>query len=185
MYSGRDNIAIGREIESTARPLPAAGSVNLIVCAGGRRLAPLGRGRPPSQVSSARMKNPLPAEIFAMGWNMLVHPIVCGHLVARREDFAPELAKLTPPLLVTYGASDIVILPSMAELVTSHARRCQVQWHSALPLSRRYEPLHCRAGGVCANGNGRRLRECAITAELMLVGERSALDPLCGPKQGQ
>jgi pimeloyl-ACP methyl ester carboxylesterase len=60
---------------------------------------------------------PLAAREFelAVGWNMLVHPKVRANLIGREEDFRPEYASLTKPLLVTYGAADTVVMPAMAK----------------------------------------------------------------------
>ncbi|MFP4003139.1 MAG: alpha/beta fold hydrolase [Alphaproteobacteria bacterium] len=56
----------------------------------------------------------------AVGWNMLVHPQVRANLVAREEDFTPELANLNKPVLITYGSDDTVILPAMAMTIRDH-----------------------------------------------------------------
>ena len=63
---------------------------------------------------------------LAMGWNMLVRPQVRAHLISREEDFTAELAEMTKPALVTYGASDTVILPSMATVIQRHVRDCEM-----------------------------------------------------------
>lgn len=57
---------------------------------------------------------------MAMGWAMLVHPKVRANLMRRTEDFTPELAALTRPALVTYGAADAVMLPAMAMTIHAH-----------------------------------------------------------------
>lgn len=63
---------------------------------------------------------------LAMGWNMLVHPQVRANLIARTEDFTPDLAKMKKPVLVTYGAADTVVLPSMAQTIQDHVPNCQL-----------------------------------------------------------
>jgi len=53
----------------------------------------------------------------AVGWNMLVHPKVRVGLISREDDFTPDLAKMTRPALVSYGAADNVVLPAMAKTI--------------------------------------------------------------------
>lgn len=62
---------------------------------------------------------------LAMGWNALVQPRVRAALLAREEDFTPELAKLIRPVLVSRGEADTVILPAMAEAIRDHVRDCR------------------------------------------------------------
>jgi len=45
---------------------------------------------------------------------------VRANLMQRTEDFTPELAALTRPALVTYGAADAVMLPAMAMTIHAH-----------------------------------------------------------------
>jgi len=61
---------------------------------------------------------------LAIGWNMLVHPKVRANLIGREEDFRPEYASLTKPLLVTYGAADTVVMPAMAKALKVAAPAC-------------------------------------------------------------
>lgn len=58
---------------------------------------------------------------LAIGWTMLVHPKVRAGLLARDEDFRPEYATLSKPLLVSYGAADAVLLPAMAQALKAAA----------------------------------------------------------------
>ncbi|HEY2358989.1 MAG TPA: alpha/beta hydrolase [Phenylobacterium sp.] len=76
----------------------------------------------------ACLARPLPAAEFelAMGWNMLVHPKVRGHLISRDEDFRPEYAALTKPLLVSYGAADTVLLPAMSLAIKDAVPACRL-----------------------------------------------------------
>jgi len=71
---------------------------------------------------------PLPPEAMelVMGWTMLVHPKVRFNLMRRTEDFTPELAKLTKPVLVSYGDSDVITLPAMAKTIQSHVPGCRM-----------------------------------------------------------
>jgi pimeloyl-ACP methyl ester carboxylesterase len=57
---------------------------------------------------------------------MLVHPKVRANLIAREEDFRPEYASLTKPLLVTYGAADTVVMPAMAKALKVAAPACEL-----------------------------------------------------------
>jgi pimeloyl-ACP methyl ester carboxylesterase len=63
---------------------------------------------------------------LAIGWNMLVHPKVRANLIGREEDFRPEYASLTKPLLVTYGAADTVVMPAMAKALKVAAPACEL-----------------------------------------------------------
>lgn len=66
-----------------------------------------------------------PADMeLSVRWNMLVHPQVRANLIAREEDFTPELAKVKVPVLVSYGDSDTVVLPAMAGVIQDHAAKC-------------------------------------------------------------
>lgn len=56
---------------------------------------------------------------LAIGWSMLTAPHVRGHLIGREDDFRPEYAQLRKPLLLSYGAADVVVRPSMAEAIRS------------------------------------------------------------------
>ena len=71
---------------------------------------------------------PVPAEAIelAVGWSMLTHPRVRAALMNRNEDFRPELARLTKPLLVTYGAADTVVLPAMAATIQESCSGCRM-----------------------------------------------------------
>lgn len=68
----------------------------------------------------------------AMAWSMLAHPQVRAHLIARSENFLPEFAKLTRPLLVTYGAADTVVTPAMAEAVRERAPACRMSAYAGV-----------------------------------------------------
>jgi len=63
---------------------------------------------------------------LAIGWSMLVHPKVRANLLARDEDYRPEFARLTKPLLVTYGSADTLVLPAMARAVQESAPSCRM-----------------------------------------------------------
>ena len=71
---------------------------------------------------------PVPANDLelAMGWSMLTPPTIRGHLISRDEDFLPEFAALSKPLLVTYGAADTVVLPAMAKLIQQRCPRAKL-----------------------------------------------------------
>lgn len=53
----------------------------------------------------------------ALDWNMRVHPRVRQNLLRRTVDFTPELAKLSKPVLVSYGDRDTIMMPAMAHLI--------------------------------------------------------------------
>jgi pimeloyl-ACP methyl ester carboxylesterase len=63
---------------------------------------------------------------LAMGWMMLTPSYVRGHLISREDDFLPEYAELRKPLLVSYGTSDTVVLPAMAETIRETCPGCQM-----------------------------------------------------------
>jgi non-heme chloroperoxidase len=63
---------------------------------------------------------------MGMGWMALTPAYVRGHLISRDEDFRPEYARLTKPLLVTYGAADTVVLPAMAQEIQRTCPGCQM-----------------------------------------------------------
>ena len=63
---------------------------------------------------------------LAMGWMMLTPAPVRGHLISRDDDFRPEYARLRKPLLVSYGASDTVVLPAMAEVIQQACPACRL-----------------------------------------------------------
>lgn len=67
---------------------------------------------------------------LAMGWSMLTPPQVRAGLISREEDFLPEFARLTKPLLVTYGAADTIVLPAMANAIREHCPACEVSEYS-------------------------------------------------------
>jgi len=52
---------------------------------------------------------------IALAWNMVVPPAVRGALISRELDGSDTLAKVSVPVLVTYGQDDTIVLPSMAE----------------------------------------------------------------------
>lgn len=68
----------------------------------------------------------------AMGWNMLVHPQVRAHLIAREDDFTADLAKVKKPVLVTYGDADIVVQPPMAKAIEGSVPSCQVSEYAGV-----------------------------------------------------
>jgi pimeloyl-ACP methyl ester carboxylesterase len=72
--------------------------------------------------------NPLPADELelAMGWMMLTPSYVRGHLISREDDFRPEYAQLRKPLLVSFGTSDTVVLPAMAETIRNTCPGCRL-----------------------------------------------------------
>ena len=59
---------------------------------------------------------------MAIGWSMLVSPAVRLALMRRTEDFTPELAKLTRPVLTSYGEKDVFTLPVMAQTIHAHVQ---------------------------------------------------------------
>jgi non-heme chloroperoxidase len=63
---------------------------------------------------------------LAVGWSMLTPAVVRGHMINRDEDFLPDFARLTKPLLVTFGAADTVVLPAMARTIQQNDPRCRV-----------------------------------------------------------
>ena len=69
----------------------------------------------------------LPEEYeLAIGWNMLTPYYVRGHLIHRDDDFRPEYAKLSKPLLLSYGSADTIVLPAMAEAIRQVSPGCQL-----------------------------------------------------------
>ena len=74
------------------------------------------------------VKKPLARELIerAIGWSMLVHPQVRANLINREEDFTPELATLSKPVLVTYGADDTVVLPAMAKRIGADVEHAEM-----------------------------------------------------------
>ncbi|CAN7368309.1 alpha/beta hydrolase [Phenylobacterium sp. LjRoot219] len=63
---------------------------------------------------------------LAIGWTMLVLPEVRAGLLARDEDFRPEYAKFSKPMLVSYGAADTVLLPATAQALKAAAPGCRL-----------------------------------------------------------
>jgi non-heme chloroperoxidase len=61
----------------------------------------------------------------AVGWSMLTAPAVRAAMIDREEDFRPEYSALTKPLLVTYGADDTIVLPTMAEAIRECCPACR------------------------------------------------------------
>jgi pimeloyl-ACP methyl ester carboxylesterase len=61
---------------------------------------------------------------LAVGWSMLTPPSVRAALLDRDDDFRPEYARLTKPLLVSYGVQDTVIWPAMARTVQAVSPGC-------------------------------------------------------------
>jgi len=57
---------------------------------------------------------------------MIVHHQVRANLINREEDFTPELATLSRPTLVTYGADDTVVLPAMAKRIGEEVRHAEM-----------------------------------------------------------
>jgi non-heme chloroperoxidase len=74
------------------------------------------------------LKRPLPAHALekAIGWSMLVHPQIRAHLISRDEDFTPEYARLSKPILVSYGDADDVVTPAMAKLIGETAPQSEL-----------------------------------------------------------
>ena len=68
---------------------------------------------------------------LAVGWSMLTAPAVRANLMSRDEDFRPELARLTKPLLVTYGAADTLVLPAMAHAIQERCPDCRMSEYEA------------------------------------------------------
>lgn len=69
---------------------------------------------------------------IAVGWSMLVHPTVRANLLAREEDFLPDLATMTKPVLVTYGTADTVVLPAMANTIRDHVANCRMSAYAGV-----------------------------------------------------
>jgi pimeloyl-ACP methyl ester carboxylesterase len=67
---------------------------------------------------------------LAIGWSMLTPSYVRGHLISREEDFRPEYARLRKPLLLSYGAADTVVLPTMADAIRRACPTCQTSEYS-------------------------------------------------------
>ena len=68
---------------------------------------------------------------LALGWTMLTPAWVRGHMINRDEDFLADYAKLTKPVLVTYGAADTVVLPAMAGTIHEHCLRSKLSEYAA------------------------------------------------------
>jgi pimeloyl-ACP methyl ester carboxylesterase len=68
---------------------------------------------------------------LALGWTMLTPAWVRGHMIGRDEDFLADYAKLTRPLLVTYGAADPVVLPAMAGAIHEHCPGSRMSEYAA------------------------------------------------------
>jgi len=62
----------------------------------------------------------------AVGWSMLTQPAVRGALIDRDEDFRLDYARLTKPLLVSYGAADTILLPATVEAIREACPACQL-----------------------------------------------------------
>jgi pimeloyl-ACP methyl ester carboxylesterase len=73
---------------------------------------------------------PLPLEHWSetVAWNMTVPPHVRQALIARQIDADGVLSAMTTPVLVTHGRADEVVLPSMAEHVTSVCPTAKLSW---------------------------------------------------------
>lgn len=69
---------------------------------------------------------PVNADEFelAVRWSMLTHPQVRAALISRDEDFRPEFGQLGKPLLVAYGAADVLVPPAMAEALQASCLSC-------------------------------------------------------------
>jgi len=76
----------------------------------------------------AAIRKPIATEdaLLAMGWAMLVRPEVRAHLISRTMDFTPELARMTVPALVTYGAADTAVMPAMARVIGASVKVCEM-----------------------------------------------------------
>ena len=74
------------------------------------------------------IKKDLPPGEFelAVAWSMLTPAHVRGHLISRDDDFRPEYARLTKPLLVSYGTQDTIVLPAMAATIRGVSPSCQM-----------------------------------------------------------
>lgn len=64
----------------------------------------------------------------ALAFNMIVHPQVRAFLTQRELDFAVVLKRLTVPVLVTHGRSDIVVLPAMGDYILEHCKTAEASW---------------------------------------------------------
>jgi non-heme chloroperoxidase len=73
---------------------------------------------------------PIGQEAFeiALAFTMLVSPRVRASLIQRDVDFAPELTKVTVPVLVSHGRADTLALPAMADYIARHCRTATLSW---------------------------------------------------------
>jgi non-heme chloroperoxidase len=68
----------------------------------------------------------------ALAFNMVVHPEVRAFLIQRDLNFAPLLASIEVPVLVSHGRSDSLALPAMADLITEHCRKTETSWYDGV-----------------------------------------------------
>lgn len=73
---------------------------------------------------------PLDELELAMGWMMLTPAYVRRHLISRDDDFRSDYARLSKPLLASYGAADTVVLPAMAKAIQKACPECQLSEYS-------------------------------------------------------
>ncbi|HEY8367976.1 MAG TPA: alpha/beta hydrolase [Thermodesulfobacteriota bacterium] len=68
----------------------------------------------------------------ALAFTMAVRPQVRAFLLQREVDFAPVLARLTVPVLVSHGRADTLTLPAMADYITAHCRSARTSWYEGV-----------------------------------------------------
>jgi non-heme chloroperoxidase len=67
-----------------------------------------------------------------LAFNMVVHPIVRAFLIQRELDFAPILASIEVPVLVTHGRSDTFALPAMGDLIMGYCKTAEASWYDGV-----------------------------------------------------
>jgi pimeloyl-ACP methyl ester carboxylesterase len=77
---------------------------------------------------------PLSAGLFetALAFNMVVPAKVRAFLVQRELDFAPILANITVPVLVTHGRADTVVMPAMSDYILTHCPNAKTSWYDGV-----------------------------------------------------
>ncbi len=73
-------------------------------------------------------------EVFetTLAFNMVVPAKVRAFLAQRELDFAPTLAGISRPVLVTHGRRDTVVLPAMGEYILAHCSSAAVSWYDGV-----------------------------------------------------
>jgi non-heme chloroperoxidase len=68
----------------------------------------------------------------ALAFNMVVHPKVRAFLIQRELDFAPILASIEVPVLVSHGRSDTLALPAMGDYIREHCKAAEASWYDGV-----------------------------------------------------